>query len=150
VAALVRLLEPIGIAAPAVRTAISRMVSQGWLEPVALAEGRGYRATGRATARLNEAGQRIYRTRETPWDGRWHLVVLDPIRSRPARTRVRAGLVFLGYAELGDAVWISPWAHPGLAELLEREGVSASRAVATSFDPPQRPLACWDLDAIGQ
>ena len=45
VAALVRLLAPVGIAAPAVRTAISRMVIQGWLEPVTLAEGRGYRAT---------------------------------------------------------------------------------------------------------
>ena len=33
VAALLRLLEPVGIAAPAVRTAISRMVLQGWLAP---------------------------------------------------------------------------------------------------------------------
>ncbi|MFC7647845.1 hypothetical protein ACFQX6_50660 [Streptosporangium lutulentum] len=31
VAALVRLLAPLGIAAPAVRTAVSRMVRQGWL-----------------------------------------------------------------------------------------------------------------------
>src|SRR5690606_10389480 len=31
VAAIVRLLAPVGIAAPAVRTAISRMVMQGWL-----------------------------------------------------------------------------------------------------------------------
>jgi len=37
VAALVRLLAPLGIAAPAVRTAISRMVRQGWLLPVRLA-----------------------------------------------------------------------------------------------------------------
>ena len=34
VAAVVRLLDPVGITAPAVRTAISRMVMQGWLEPV--------------------------------------------------------------------------------------------------------------------
>ena len=34
VAALVRLLAPVGIAAPAVRTAISRMVVQDWLAPV--------------------------------------------------------------------------------------------------------------------
>ena len=48
VAGLVRLLEPVGIAAPAVRTAISRMVNQEWLEPVRLDGGRGYRATSRA------------------------------------------------------------------------------------------------------
>ncbi|MDN5894195.1 MAG: PaaX family transcriptional regulator [Nocardioides sp.] len=150
VAALVRLLEPIGIAAPAVRTAISRMVLQGWLEPVTLPSGRGYAATDQATARLDEAGQRIYRTRETQWDGTWHLVLLDPIRSRGHRSRVRAGLSFLGYAELGDTVWVSPWEHPGLGELLAREEVTAARASATSFDPPERPLACWDLESIGE
>jgi len=42
VAALVRLMAPLGIAAPAVRTAVSRMVRQGWLEPVLLPCGRGY------------------------------------------------------------------------------------------------------------
>ena len=42
VAALVRLLAPLEIAAPAVRTAVSRMVRQGWLVPVRLADGPGY------------------------------------------------------------------------------------------------------------
>src|SRR3546814_3941126 len=82
VAALVRLLEPVGLSAQAVRTAISRMVREGWLVPVTLASGRGYRATEQAVGRLEEARQRIYRTRNRVWDGCWHLVVLDPIRDR--------------------------------------------------------------------
>ena len=61
VAGLIRLLDPVGVAAPAVRTAISRMVSENWLEPVSLDGGRGYRATERAIRRLDEAGDRIYR-----------------------------------------------------------------------------------------
>ena len=48
VAGLIQLLDPVGVAAPAVRTAISRMVAEDWLEPVTLGGGRGYRATGRA------------------------------------------------------------------------------------------------------
>ena len=44
VAALIRLLAPLGIAAPAVRTAVSRMVRQGWLD--AGADCRPGRATG--------------------------------------------------------------------------------------------------------
>jgi phenylacetic acid degradation operon negative regulatory protein len=48
VAALVRLLASLGIGAPAVRTAISRMVRQGWLEPVRVPAGAGYALTGRA------------------------------------------------------------------------------------------------------
>src|SRR5687767_13670486 len=53
VAALVRLLAPLGIAAPAVRTAISRMVRQGWLLPVRLPGAAGYQLTVRAVHRLD-------------------------------------------------------------------------------------------------
>ena len=42
------------MSARAVRTAISRMVMQGWLEPVQLSGGRGYRATALATRRLDD------------------------------------------------------------------------------------------------
>ena len=61
-AALVRLLAPLGVAAPAVRTAVSRMVRQGWLEPVRLADGPGYALTPRAVRRLDDSAARIYRT----------------------------------------------------------------------------------------
>ena len=53
VAALVRILAPLDIAAPAVRTAISRMVRQGWLAAVRLDAGPGYRLTARAERRLS-------------------------------------------------------------------------------------------------
>src|ERR1044071_4053760 len=97
VAALVRLLAPLGIAAPAVRTAVSRMARQGWLEPVRLADGPGYapppRAvrrvggpgcalTPRAVRRLDEAAERIYRRGEPSWDGQWHMIVVAPVRDR--------------------------------------------------------------------
>src|SRR5579859_5251954 len=67
VAALVRLLASLGIAAPAVRTAISRMVRQGWLEPVRMPAGAGYALTPRATRRLDEAAERIYRHGSHGW-----------------------------------------------------------------------------------
>lgn len=150
VAALVQLLAPVGIAAPAVRTAISRMVMQEWLAPVSLDTGRGYRATEQAIRRLDEAGARIYRTRERRWDGRWHLAIPDPVRSRASRTRLRSALQWAGFAELVDSVWVSPWPQPELDDLLAREDVTASRAEAVSFDPPDRPASCWDLETLGQ
>ena len=77
VAALVRLLAPLGVAAPAVRTAVSRMVRQGWLEPVRLPEGPGYALSPRAVRRLDDSAARIYRTQDASWDGIWHLMVTD-------------------------------------------------------------------------
>src|SRR5215470_16770333 len=88
VAALVRLLAPLEIAAPAVRTAVSRMVRQGWLVPVRLADGPGYQLTVRAVRRLDEAAARIYRTDQKEWDGRFDLLVLSGPPNRADRSRV--------------------------------------------------------------
>jgi len=146
VASLLRLLEPVGIAAPAVRTAISRMVAQGWLEPVASDGVRGYRATEQASRRLDEAGERVYRRAPSAWDGTWQVVVLDVPERRAARSRLRADLAYLGYAELAGAVWVSPYPRSELGSVLRRAGATAHTARADRFDPA--PTSAWDLDAL--
>src|SRR5256885_9245642 len=69
VAALVRLLAPLGIAAPAVRTAVSRMVPQGWLHPLRLSTRPGYPLTPKAAPRPAQAAPRIYPTPPVHPDG---------------------------------------------------------------------------------
>jgi phenylacetic acid degradation operon negative regulatory protein len=149
VSALVRILAPLDITAPAVRTAISRMVRQGWLTPVRLEAGRGYALTDRARHRLDEAAARIYRTRDTSWTGAWDLVVVEPVSDRGARDRIRAGLSYLGYAALTDSTWISPFPSPELEDLLQTEGARASRFEAGDGDPRERAARAWDLEALG-
>jgi phenylacetic acid degradation operon negative regulatory protein len=146
VAAIVRLLAPVGIAAPAVRTAISRMVGQGWLEPVPVDGGRGYRATELAQRRLDEAADRIYRRHVPEWDGAWHLAVVTPPTERSARARLRAELAFLGYAELTDNVWVSPFARTELLSVLQRDGATARTGRLLEPDPD--PVDAWDLPAL--
>jgi phenylacetic acid degradation operon negative regulatory protein len=150
VAALVRLLAPLDIAAPAVRTAISRMVRQGWLEPVRMPSGRGYAPTERARARLDEAASRIYRTRDTAWDGSWDLLVVEPPAQRVARDRLRSGLSFLGYAPLSDSTWISPFASPGVDELLAAEHAGVVRLRAHDDDPIGRARRAWDVETLAK
>src|SRR3954453_6328163 len=77
VAALVRLLAPLGIAAPAVRTAVSRMVRQGWLHPLRLSRGPGSLLTPKATRRLDDSSERIYRTGRLAWDVKFDLLVIE-------------------------------------------------------------------------
>jgi phenylacetic acid degradation operon negative regulatory protein len=149
VAVLVRMLSSLDIAGPAVRTAVSRMVRQGWLDPVRLPAGRGYALTVRAQHRLDDAASRIYRTREATWEGCWDLLVLDPVAQRSARDRVRSGLSFLGYASLSDSTWISSYASPEVDRLLDAEGARFVRLRAHDDAPAQRAARAWDLERLG-
>lgn len=151
VAALVRLLAPLGIAAPAVRTAVSRMVRQGWLEPERLPEGPGYALTPRAVRRLDDSAARIYRTQDPSWDGAWHLVVTDLPGDRSGRDRLRAGLTFLGYAQLDDATWVGPRWSTEVDALLEVEGVRAERFTARhDGDSVGLVRRAWDVEGLAR
>ena len=151
VASLVRLLAPLGVQAPAVRTAVSRMCRQGWLTPVRLPQGSGYALTPRAVRRLDEAGERIYRTVSHPWDGRWHLLVLTPPAGRSARDRLNAQLGWFGYGALSPTTWVSPRPAVELDAALAEAGARAERFTATHDGDSQALIArAWDLDGLAR
>ncbi|HEX2177588.1 MAG TPA: PaaX family transcriptional regulator C-terminal domain-containing protein [Nocardioidaceae bacterium] len=151
VAALIRLLGALDVAAPAVRTAVSRMVRQGWLQPVRLGSGPGYALTRKAYSRLDEAATRIYRTRDQAWDGQWHMLVLKQPGDRSTRERVRAGLAFLGYAPLSDNTWVGPRESDEVDALLASDSVHAHRFVARlDGDPAGLAASTWDLAGLGR
>lgn len=149
VAALVKLLTPLGIAAPAVRTAISRMVRQGWLHPLRMAAGPGYLLTPRAARRLDEAASRIYRTGRSGWDGHFDLVLLNnPVTRRDGRR-----LSYLGYGRLGDHAWVAPRPADEVDAVLRDLAVPYERfAAAHAAGSPGAAdvvARAWDLAAIG-
>jgi phenylacetic acid degradation operon negative regulatory protein len=154
VAALIRLLAPLGVRAPAVRTAISRMVAQGWLEPVELdtAAGQvpGYALTGRARVRLDRAGTRIYRTDAGDWDGRWHVRVLAQIAERSRRERVRGQLRFLGMAPVSDSTWVSPRPSVEVDQLLLDEDLRAVCLTTTDVGPVELLLEAFEVSRLGR
>jgi phenylacetic acid degradation operon negative regulatory protein len=154
VAALVRLLAPLGIAAPAVRTAISRMVRQGWLLPTRLPGGAGYQLTVKAVHRLDEAAARIYRTARPAWDGRFDLVVLTPPDRHADRARITSTLAYLGYGCLDASTWIAPRAADEVDRLLTDSGTPYERFVATHAAGTAGAEAlvgrAWDLSVLAE
>ena len=153
VAALVRLLSPLGIAPPAVRTAVSRMVRQGWLHPLRLSAGPGYLITPKAARRLDEAAARIYRTTKVNWDGRFDLIVFEPPAGRRDRQRLGANLAFLGYGALDEGTWIAPRPADAVDELLAEASVAYERFAAQHAAGTDGAAGlvrrAWDLDEIG-
>lgn len=160
VAALVRLLTPLGIAPPAVRTAVSRMVRQGWLHPVRLSTGPGYQLTVKAVHRLDEAAARIYRTSRSGWDGRFDLIVLTPGERKPGRpgradlSRLAATLRYLGYGSLDGGTWVSPRRADDVDGLLAEAGVGYERFIAAHAHGEEGAAElvrrAWDLTAIAE
>lgn len=150
VAVLVRLLAPLGVQAPAVRTAVSRMVRQGWLEPVRIEGQPGYAITTRARRRLDDAAARIYRTGNGSWDRHWHLVVLREVPNRRRRDQLASQLAFLGWAALSDSTWVG-LRHDGDVDTV----VAAEDLVADRFRAPVDDGAVefarrvWRLDELG-
>ena len=153
VATLIRLLEPLGVRAPAVRTAISRMVAQGWLEPTEVDRPTGplpgYALTDRARVRLDQAGSRIYRT-GTDWDGRWHVRILAPIAERSRRERVRNQLRFLGMAPISDSTWVSPHASVEVDQLLRDEQLDAVCLTSSDVAPVALLLEAFDVAGLAR
>lgn len=149
VAALLRLLAPLGIQAPAVRTAVSRMARQGWLDAVRLDSGPGYALTRRAVQRLDDAAVRIYRRPTAPWDGRWHLVVVGSPPRRADRERLHTQLRWLGYGCLAPGTWVAPRPAAGVADVVEEAGVCVQRFSARSHDDCADVVSrAWDLDEL--
>ncbi|MFP5218549.1 MAG: PaaX family transcriptional regulator C-terminal domain-containing protein [Actinomycetes bacterium] len=149
VAALVRLLEPLGVRPPAVRTAVSRMARAGWLEGVRLPAGPGYALTERAQRRLDEAAKRIYRTTGSEWDGTWHLVVVTPPHDRTEREHLHAALRYLGYGVLAPSTWVAARPAPELDGVLAEAGVPGQRFVATAELSGSDVVAqAWDLASL--
>src|SRR3954468_20083686 len=125
VASLITLLDALDIAGPAVRTAVSRMVRQGWLEPTRDAGGAAYALTERARERLERAGGGIYGgAAPRPWDGRWHVLVVPHSRERSRRERLQRGLEYLGYRSLNGQAWIAPQRSVEAESVVRTEGLT--------------------------
>jgi phenylacetic acid degradation operon negative regulatory protein len=162
VAALVRLLAPLGVHPPAVRTAVSRMVRQGWLEPVRLDGQPGYALTSRARRRLDDAAARIYRTAPdgTPvgagaegsgdWDRHWHLGILREVPNARRREQLASQLAFLGWAPLSDGAWVGLRNDAEVDQILGMEGIAADRFLAPVDDGAvEFARRVWRLDELG-
>lgn len=108
-----------------VRTALSRLVSEGWFERWKVGRNSYYRLTPRGQGAFAQATQRIYAEPPQDWAGSFDLVLLDNVQDRSA---IRTELTEAGYGTLGPDLMIAVSA-PG-----SREG-GFLRLAATPADP---------------
>ncbi len=133
----------LGFSGPAVRTALHRMGSEGWVEPRREGRYAAYRLTERGVARLDQAAARIYRLRSLEWDGRWRLLLAPGLTDAD---RV-AELEWMGYGRLQPGVWVHPHPHPAAALALAGPDATAVDGGAVS-DDAELAARAWALEDL--
>lgn len=159
---LIELLAPLGINERLVRTAVYRLVQDGWLATRAHGRRTDYLLTEAGLARVDEAARQIYAARAPSWDLHWRLlVVTEPLPAR-VRERLRRSLFWQGYGELPGGVYVHPSA--GLDATLEALGADGLSPWVGALLPlraqrlplrgvaPNRSLVqqAWNLAALAQ
>jgi phenylacetic acid degradation operon negative regulatory protein len=101
---LTQIMTRFGIDAGHVRTAMSRLVTDGWLERERIGRNSYYRLSEREEASFLAATKRIYFGAEQRFDGRVRLALLGP--DVDDRSAVRPLLRRDGFAALSPAVYV--------------------------------------------
>lgn len=151
---LVAAMRDFGLNERQARTALFRLVREGWLEARAVGRRSLYAYTAWGQRQYARAAERIYAVDSPTWDGQWTLV--SNVALAPAtRDELKRRLGWLGFGALGAGLLAHPRApQAALADTLREldcgEQVVVWRASA-ALDAPLVTLArgAWRLDELG-
>ncbi|WP_425828461.1 PaaX family transcriptional regulator C-terminal domain-containing protein [Streptomyces fractus] len=156
VAELIRLLGAVGVDAPSVRSAVSRLKRRGLLLPARTEAGAaGYALSDDARQLLDDGDRRIYGSGSSA-DG-WVLAVFSvPESERAKRHVLRSTLTGLGFGTAAPGVWLAPLGvYEETRHTLERIGCSGYvelfRGEHLGFAATADAVArWWDLSALAK
>jgi phenylacetic acid degradation operon negative regulatory protein len=143
---LLGLLAPMGIGDGLVRTAMSRLAQDGWLERTRLGRNSHYRLADKGRRVFDAATQRIYFAAPGAWDGRWDMAILSG--PAEARSRLRGGLEEKGFGALAPNVLLRPRglaAEEASPDLLLLEAVGGTPEAAR-----QLAATVWPLEDLAE
>lgn len=106
---LLEFFRAIEIGEGVVRTAVSRLAADGWLERTRLGRRSFYRLAARGEATFAAAAARIYGTHQKDWGGSFRLAVLE---TGDAREPARIALDDAGYAAIAPGLLVATDAAP--------------------------------------
>jgi phenylacetic acid degradation operon negative regulatory protein len=151
---LIALAEPFGLNERLVRTAAARLAKDGWLQGRRAGKLSEYHLSNDGRERFAEATKRIYSEPDSPWSGRWTVIVLPPMRAAD-RKELKRELIWRGFGELSTNVFAHP--EPDSQPLNVPQSPAALLSKAIVFDAnladdhaPQRLVSLgWDLEDLG-
>lgn len=151
------LLAGAGVAAPAARATLDRLVSSGVLNRERHGRQLRFSLTPEGSTMLTEANDRVHGPQPFHPNGEgWTLVTFTlPEELRTLRNRLRSTLTWEGFAPLRDGLWLAP-GRPSLADAIEplRADLPDGAVVAfhahglEGFPIASSVRTAWDIDRI--
>ena len=111
-ASLIQLMDNFGFNERSVRTAVFRLVQNGWLVSEKIGRTSYYRVTENSRQRFVQADAKIYNFNHMEWDKKWDLVLLSSVELDNKLT-LKKELEWLGFANIASNVM----AYPGCGHL---------------------------------
>jgi len=136
---LLEIMAAFGVAGGGVRTAMSRLAGDGWLERERIGRNSYYRLTEKGRATFEAATERIYFAPQHVWDRRLRIAVIENGEARPV-------LEAVGFGALGPGVLIAPSGDEPLPS-----GIVLLQAADVGKDAARRLAArAWPLERIAE
>ncbi|MCZ7422685.1 MULTISPECIES: PaaX family transcriptional regulator C-terminal domain-containing protein [unclassified Micromonospora] len=154
---LIGVLEGAGVAAPATRATLDRLVQTGMLDRSKSGREIQFSLTEHGVAVLREATARVRGPR--PFDPQgtgWTLVTFTiPEGQRTLRHRLRSTLTWEGFAPLRDGLWLAPGEvdlagslEPLCQDLPPQTVIAFHARELAGFPIADSVRAAWDIEAI--
>jgi phenylacetic acid degradation operon negative regulatory protein len=137
---LLKFFEAIDIDGSVVRTAMSRLAADGWLEREKVGRNSFYRLAASGHRTFEAATRHIYDPPPSDWSGRFELLLIGKAGDRDAS---REALRNAGFGSPLPGVWVAPAGVP-----IPEEASSAIRLEVSAEDASGRRLLSesWPLD----
>ena len=143
---LQELMARLRIETGAVRTAMSRLAADCWLERERDGRNSFYRLAEEGRHAFDFATKRIYAASPPAWDGTWLVAVAPASGANGARAGREQAMAELGFAAAGAGAFVRPFADiPELTEDIP-PGLLVVRGRALREAPELSAL--WDLDEL--
>ena len=143
---LVRFFAALGSNDGVVRTAMSRLAADGWLERSRVGRNSFYHLTERGRVTFKQATAHTYGAHARRWNGRFEMLLIGNARERES---ARALLLTAGFGAAAPGVWIAPAGVPvphltrGVLHLDAGCDLATARKLAKACWPLERTAAAY-------
>lgn len=154
-AALVALMEAVGVPAGRTRTGLTRLKAKGLIASTGGARPASYSLTPAAERMLDEGDRRIYHPRAMTEGDPWCLISFSvPEQHRAVRHQLRRRIGEIGCGTVASGLWIGPaYLVDEIEEIVSELGLADHVTVFVTDEVRERDLGAavsrwWDLDAL--